>query len=95
MADQHICISTRDIVSSHEEGNGAALLFKMRDGTQYRNKLQGKCPDLVFNGYEWNIRNPDYSVCENEQSLRVLQSGQVCMLGKFEKLSPTPAQSHG
>jgi hypothetical protein len=97
MADQHICISTRDIVSSQEEHDGAALLFKMRDGTQYRNTLQSRCPDLVWNGYVWNLRNPDYTVCENQQSLRVLQSGQVCMLGKFEKIAPTPtpAQGHG
>jgi len=58
----------------------------MRDGTQWRNTLQGACPDLIFNGFVWTLRNPGEQVCEREQSLRVLQSGQVCMLGKFEKL---------
>ena len=66
------------------------MAFKMRDGTQWRNKLQGRCPDLAYEGFAWYIRNPDNSVCENEESLKVLQSPEVCQLGKFEKVTPMP-----
>ena len=83
-----ICIDTKQIDSSQQENNGKAILFKMRDGTEWRNTLKGACPDLVFNGYSWVVRNPDSTVCENTQSLTVLQSGQICVLGKFEKVAP-------
>jgi hypothetical protein len=83
-----VCINTQDISSSTPENHGASILFKMRDGSRWRNTLQGRCPDLDFNGFAWTVRNADQTVCENEQSLRVLRSGQVCLLGKFEKLPP-------
>ena len=88
MAAPAICIDTRNISNSEEQDHGKAILFKMRDGTQWRSTLQGACPDLAYNGYSWTIRNPDNTVCENVQSLRVLQSGEVCVLGKFEKIAP-------
>ena len=86
MASPDICISTRDIKNSVEQNDGKALLFTMRDGTQWRNTLQGSCPDLKYNGYAWVVHNE--SVCENMQTLRVLQSGEFCSLGKFEKVAP-------
>jgi hypothetical protein len=83
-----ICIDTRDIRNQTVEGRGTSILFSMRDGSQYRNKLLGACPSLVFEGFIWTIRNPDNSVCDNETSLRVLRSEEVCMLGKFEQVTP-------
>ena len=79
----NMCISTRDIVSSQAQDDGKAILFKMRDGSELRNDLQGACPDLKFDGFEWTVRDPAQQVCEHQQSLRVLRSGQVCVLGKF------------
>jgi hypothetical protein len=90
MADAPICINTRDITSSTPDKTGSSILFKMRDGTQWRNTLQGRCPDLEFEGYAWTVRNPDNSVCEKQQSLQVLHSGEICTLGKFEKVMPQP-----
>ena len=60
------------------------MVFKMRDGRTYVNHLQGACPDLKFNGYSWALRGGDTKVCEREQTLRVLQSGEVCVLGEFD-----------
>jgi hypothetical protein len=82
------CISVRDIRNSEQQNNGNALLFTMRDGTQWRNTLRGACPDLVFNGFVWVLHSD--TVCANAQTFRVLQSGEICALGKFEKLAPTP-----
>jgi hypothetical protein len=90
MAAEHICINTRDIASSKPDKSGSSILFKMRDGTQWRNTLQGRCPDLAYEGFAWTVRNPDNSVCENEESLKVLQSPEICQLGKFEKVTPVP-----
>jgi hypothetical protein len=77
------CIQTRDISSSKSD-DGKLLAFKMRNGQTYVNHLQGVCRDLRFNGYVWVLQSGDTKVCEFEQSLRVLQSGQVCVLGKFD-----------
>jgi hypothetical protein len=76
------CLRTRDIVGSTSK-DGHALDFTMRDGTTIRNHLQGNCSDLKFEGFVWVIRGPD-EVCEKQQSLRVINSGQVCTLGMFD-----------
>jgi hypothetical protein len=81
-----ICISIHDIVNSSPQNNGASLDFKMRDGTIWRNTLQGQCPDLKWNGFVWTIPG-DTQVCEGGESLRVIHSGEVCLLGKFEKVN--------
>jgi hypothetical protein len=77
------CIDSRDIVSS-KSTDGKTLVFKMRDGTTLVNHLHGVCPDLKFFGYSWVLHSGDTKVCENEQSFRVIQSMEVCMLGKFD-----------
>jgi hypothetical protein len=81
-----ICLSTRDMVSTEPQKDGRAMFFTMRNGSVWRNDLHGQCRDLNFNGFVWVIRNPDNTVCENEQSLRVLRSGQICVLGKFSQI---------
>jgi hypothetical protein len=78
----NVCLNNRDIVSSDSK-DGKTMVFKMRDGRTYVNHLQGSCPDLKFNGYVW-VLHGDNQVCERQQSLRVIQSGQVCVLGKFD-----------
>ena len=83
------CLQVHDIVGTHSE-DGKTLVFKMRNGQTLVNHLQGACPDLKFNGFVWTIRGTE-SVCENEQSLRVLRSGEVCVLGKFD----APRDKHG
>jgi len=84
-----LCVQTRDIVSTDSK-DGKLMTFKMRDGRVLVNHLQGICTDLRFNGFVWTIRGPE-EVCERQQSLRVLQSGQVCTLGKFDLLQDKPA----
>jgi hypothetical protein len=87
----NICISTRDILDTQPQDDGKAILFHMRNGAVWRNDLQGACPDLRFNGFAWTVRNPDETVCEHMQSLRVLRSGQICVLGKFTQIAaPRP-----
>ena len=78
----NMCLRTQEIRST-ESKDGKTLVFKMRDGRTFVNHLQGSCPDLKFNGFDWVVRGGIEEVCENIQSLRVLQSGEVCVLGKF------------
>jgi len=86
-----ICLDTRKMVSS-ESKDGRTMLFKMRDGSTYVNHLRGYCPDLKFNGFVWTLQSGDTNVCENENSFRVLESGQICSLGKFESATAKPVQ---
>jgi hypothetical protein len=84
----NICISTNNIVNTKPQDDGKAIFFSMRDGSVWRNDLKGACPDLRFDGFIWTVRNPDQTVCENMQSLRVMRSGQICVLGKFTQTTP-------
>lgn len=87
------CIDTRDIKESHAVDKGKALVFTMKDGTVYRNDLKGACPDLQFNGYIWVVRNPDNTVCDNMQTIRVIRSGDICQIGTFVK-QPGKSKAH-
>ncbi len=81
MAAAPICLRVQDIASTHSP-DGKVLMVTMHDGRVWRNDLQGSCPDLIFDGFKWVIRGPA-EVCEYTQSLQVLRSGQICVLGKF------------
>jgi len=78
----NICLNSRDIVSTNSK-DGRILVFTMKDGRVLRNHLQGACPDLRFNGFVW-VLHGNNDICENMQTLRVLKSGEVCQLGKFD-----------
>ena len=80
---KQVCIDTRNIVSS-KSNDGKTMVFKMRDGTTLVNHLQGVCPDLKYFGFAWDLRSGDTEVCENSQSLHVIQSPEICTLGKFD-----------
>ena len=67
------------------------MVFKMKDGTTLVNHLQGFCPDLKFTGFAWQMPSGDTNVCEKQSTFRVLQSGQICTLGKFDP--PTGGKS--
>ena len=84
------CLDTRKMVSSTSK-DGKIMVFKMRDGTTWVNHLRGSCPDLKFMGFAWMLHSGDTNVCENEQSFQVLQSPQICVLGKFD--APTMEKS--
>ena len=81
-----ICLRSQEIQGTTAP-DGKTLIVKMRDGTVWRNRLQGNCSDLRFNGFVWVLRGPE-GVCEYTQSLKVLQSGQICVLGKFTREKP-------
>jgi hypothetical protein len=90
-----VCLRTQDMVSTDPQKGGESIIFKMRDGSTWRNDLHGRCPDLWFNtGFSWVVRNGDGSVCENEDTLHVLRSAEICTLGKFTQLTPSRAEQH-
>jgi hypothetical protein len=89
-----ICLQTRSMKDSTPKDDGTAITFKMNDGSVWRNDLKGRCPDLKYNGFAWTIRNPGGTVCENEEIIKVLRSGEICALGKFTQIAPSRAEKH-
>ena len=90
-----VCLRTYDMLETQPAKDGASIVFKMRDGSVWRNDLHGICSDLWFNtGFVWTVKNGDGTVCENQQSLRVLKSAQICLLGKFTELTPSRSEQH-
>jgi hypothetical protein len=84
-----LCVQSRDILSTDSK-DGKLMTFKMRDGSVLVNHLQGICSDLKFEGFTWVLRGND-DICENQQTLKVIRSGQTCMLGKFDVVKAKPA----
>jgi hypothetical protein len=89
-----ICLRTQDMMETQPQKGGASITFKMRDGSVWRNDLHGSCPDLWFTGFAWAVRNGDGTVCENQDTLHVLRSAEICSLGKFTQLTPSRAEQH-
>ena len=81
------CVDIRDIDSSQSK-DGRTMVFKMKDGTVLVNHLQGYCPDLRYTGFAWQMPSSDTNACERQSTFRVLQSYQVCTLGKFDPPAP-------
>src|SRR5215469_704920 len=50
-AAQPICISTRNIASTRVLNGGRTMVFRMRDGSEWRNNLRTRCSGLTFNGF--------------------------------------------
>ncbi len=91
-ASANMCVHQRDIVSTHSD-DGRNMTFRMHDGRVLVNHLQGICSDLRYEGFVWNVPGTQ-DICENQQSFRVLRSGQTCTLGKFEVVKDKPVAPH-
>ena len=83
-----MCVQSRDILSTDSK-DGKLMTFKMRDGSVLVNHLKGICSDLRYEGFVWELRGND-DVCENQQTLKVIRSGQTCLLGKFDVVKAKP-----
>jgi hypothetical protein len=77
----NVCLRTIDIDHTSVPDT-RTILFHMKDGQIWKNALVGDCPDLKFDGFEYVVRFSD-EICGNLQSIRVLRSGAVCLLGPF------------
>ena len=81
-------LNVKSIKSSDVAKDGTSITFEMKDGKIWRNELAGTCPDAWFNGFAWTVHAD--TVCDNEPGLRVINSGQICKLGKFTQMTPAP-----
>jgi len=88
-----VCINVQDIVDTTPNRDGTAITFKMRGGKVWENKLLSPCPQLRYYGFSWVLPGPT-QVCDRQQSIRVIQSGEVCELGDFTDVTPSVVKKH-
>jgi hypothetical protein len=86
-----MCVQSRDIESTNSK-DGKLLTFRMKDGRVLVNHLQGVCSDLRYEGFVWTLHGTE-DICEDQQSLKVLRSGQTCLLGKFDVVKDKPIRN--
>jgi hypothetical protein len=81
-----------DIRDTKPSNDGRLLTLKMRDGRVLVNHLQGICRDMRWTGFSW-VLHGGHDVCGNQTVIRVLQSGQTCILGRFVDAKPSVTET--
>jgi hypothetical protein len=87
MAAANVCIKVSSIADTHNDPAGKFIIFTMRDGRVWRNDFPTPCPDLKFDGFAWTLQGTE-QVCDRQESIRVVQSGEICALGNFTDVTP-------
>ena len=64
------------------------ILFYMPNGKVWKNTLKGRCPGLMFHGFEYVTHQDE--ICSNAQAIRVVETGETCELGNFTPYAPGP-----
>ena len=80
-----VCLNLREIQST-QVPNDRTMIFYMRDGKVWQNRLRTVCPMLSVSPWTQVIHGPDV-VCSNEQFIHVTQTGDNCVLGDFTPLA--------
>ncbi|MBV9571598.1 MAG: hypothetical protein JO056_10200 [Alphaproteobacteria bacterium] len=85
-AAKSICIRTVDIDHT-KTPDDRTILFSMKNGSVYQSTLPTACPQLQFNGFSYEATPPD-QLCGNLQTIRVVRTGSVCLLGPLVQITP-------
>lgn len=83
-----VCLNPFYIESSHVV-DAKTIIFRMKDGTLWRNDLRAPCRGILFHGYTYKVNYDE--LCDYGQSIRVLTTHEVCTLGTFTKVAPAHA----
>jgi hypothetical protein len=82
----NVCI--RSYFIDHTKApNDRTLVFYMKNGAAYQSTLPSNCPQLSLYGFAYVATPPD-EICGNLQSIRVIRSGSVCLLGPLVQITP-------
>jgi len=71
--------------------NDSTILFKMRDGSVWKNTLVSPCVGLRLDsrGFTYEATDPGSdTICSNLVTIRANTTHQVCLLGAFTPVSP-------
>lgn len=81
-----VCLNARNIQRT-EVQDDRTILFHMRDGKVWQNKLRRVCPMLKTSPYTQVLHNDQ--VCSNQQFIHVTLTGDMCSLGDFTPVEPS------
>ncbi len=87
-----VCLNTTQLMST-QATNSRTIIFRMKDGSVWRNDLARPCPDLV--GHRGGLSQLVHvdTICANVQEFEVSATGMVCRLGEFTQVSaPTSSR---
>ncbi len=85
-APNNICIRSYQI--DHTKApNDRTLIFYMKNGAAYQSSLAGNCPQLSIYRFSY-MPAPLDQICGNLQTIRVIRTGSVCMLGPLVPITP-------
>ena len=79
-AQSSLCINSRNIQRT-EVQDDQTILFHMRDGRVWQNKLRRVCPMLKTSPFTQVLHSDQ--VCANQQFIHVTQTRDTCALGDF------------
>jgi hypothetical protein len=82
----NVCLKTY-LIDHTKSPDDHTILFTMKDGSVYQSNLTGNCPQLSINGFSY-VATPPSDVCGNLQSIRVIRTGSVCLLGPLVQITP-------
>ena len=86
MPHGNVCLKTY-MIDHPKAPNDRTIVFYMKDGSAYQSSLPTLCPQLSINGFAY-VATPPSDVCGNLQSIRVIRTGSVCMLGPLVQVTP-------
>ncbi len=89
LAGSPVCLQT-NLIDRTTVVNPKTILFRMKDGKVWRSDMRVACLSLKYNGFVY-VTHAD-EICGGSQSIRVLNTDQVCMLGRF---TPETIGQHG
>ena len=87
--DKMVCIYAHDIDNTQVSRDGRSILFYMSGHRVWKNTLQDQCVTLgPDHGFVYTVT--DDEICSNLESIRVIDTGEVCELGDF---TPVPQKA--
>ena len=83
---KNVCLKTY-LIDHTSAPDDRTIIFTMKDGSAYQSTLMAECPQLRANGFSY-VATPPEDVCGNMQSIRVVRSHSVCLLGPLVQIAP-------
>lgn len=89
LAAAPVCLQS-NLIDRTTVVNPKTILFRMKDGKVWRSDMRTACISLKFNGFVYVVHGDE--ICGGAQSIRVLNTNEVCLLGRF---TPETIGQHG
>jgi hypothetical protein len=82
----NVCLKLH-LIDHTKAPNDRTIIFYLKDGSAYQSTLPAACPELSFNGFSY-VATPPEDICGGLQSIRVVRTHSVCLLGPFVQIAP-------